>query len=99
MGSIECREMGVVGLNRGNVDGNAVGLLVNESEKRPVLGDELVELALLVDEMERLGLRLDAFFLFLDASGSLMKTHSRPREEHLEHGNWRLHLTFDSAQA
>lgn len=40
-----------------------------------------------------------ALRLFLEASGSLMKIHSRPLEEHLEQGYWRLHLTFDSAHA
>jgi hypothetical protein len=39
----------------------------------------------------------DAFRL-REASGSFMKTHSRPRATHLPHGCWRLHLTFDSAQ-
>lgn len=42
---------------------------------------------------------LEAFFLFRDASGSLIKIHSLPRDEHFEHGYWRLHLTFDSAHA
>lgn len=42
---------------------------------------------------------LEAFFLFRETSGSLMNTHSRPREVHLEHGYCRLHFTFDSAQA
>ena len=38
-------------------------------------------------------------FLFREASGSLMKTHSFPRVVHFEQGCWRLHLTFDSAHA
>jgi hypothetical protein len=42
---------------------------------------------------------LEAFFLFRETSGSLMNTHSRPREVHLEQGYCRLHFTFDSAQA
>jgi len=36
---------------------------------------------------------------FREASGSLMKTHSFPREVHFEQGCCRSHLTFDSAQA
>lgn len=40
-----------------------------------------------------------AFLLFRDASGSFMKTQSLPRDEHLEQGYCRLHLTLDSAQA
>lgn len=40
-----------------------------------------------------------ALRLFLEASGSLMKIHSLPLDEHLEQGYCRLHLTFDSAQA
>ena len=40
-----------------------------------------------------------AIFLILDCSGSLMNTHSLPREVHFEQGYCRLHLTFDSAHA
>lgn len=40
-----------------------------------------------------------ALRLFLDASGSLMNTHSLPLDEHLEQGYCKLHLTFDSAHA
>jgi hypothetical protein len=36
---------------------------------------------------------------FRETSGSLIKTHSFPREVHFEQGCCRSHLTFDSAQA
>lgn len=42
---------------------------------------------------------LEASLLFLDVSGSLIKMHSRPREEHLEQGYCKLHFTLDSAHA
>jgi len=54
-------------------------------------------------EASSLTLAAAAFFaalrLFLEASGSLMKIHSFPREEHLEQGYCKLHFTFDSAHA
>lgn len=38
-------------------------------------------------------------FLWREASGSLIKIHSFPFAEHLEHGCSKLHLTLDSTQA
>ena len=73
------------------------GLLVRDAVKRP-LGD-VARLAHALDDAVSEGFLFEAFFLFLEASGSLMKIHSRPREVHLEQGYWRLHLTLDSAQA
>ena len=43
--------------------------------------------------------RAAAAFLLRETLGSLMKTHSRPREVHLEHGHSRLHLILEAAQA
>ena len=55
------------------------------------------------EEASSMTLAAAAFFaalrLFLEASGSLMKIHSLPREEHLEQGYCKLHFTFDSAHA
>jgi len=55
------------------------------------------------EEASAVGLAAAAFFaalrLFLEASGSLIKIHSFPREEHLEQGYCKLHFTFDSAHA
>lgn len=98
---MECGEIGEVDRSREeNAEGYPVGMLADESEKRPVdvfSGAALRSAGCL--ETADCDAFLEAFFLFLEASGSLIKIHSRPREEHLEHGYWRLHFTFDSAQA
>lgn len=82
--SAECGEIGVVELKGEKVGGNSRGLLVKESGKRL----DVDELTLPADEdAETESFRLEeANFLFREASGSLMKMHSRPREVHFEHG-------------
>ena len=75
-------------------NGVGLGLLVRDAVKRLLAG-----LSHPLDDAASEGFLFEAFFLFLEASGSLMKIHSRPREVHLEQGYWRLHLTLDSAQA
>lgn len=63
-----------------------------------LLGD-VAGLALPLDDASSDNFLFEASFVFLEAAGSLMKMHSRPRGVHLEQGCWRLHLTLDSAQA
>lgn len=82
MGRLENWESGVDGLIE---ERNWLGLFVNDSVERS-RDEGLVGLTLLGEHRVSEGFRLEAFFLFRDASGSLMKMHSRPREVHLEQG-------------